>query len=828
MQDLRLALRALRATPVVSVVAALSLALGIGANTAIFSLVNSLLLRALPVKAPAQLVLLTDDTGKGIQSWTNPIWEQIRARRDLFDGAFAWSTARFNLSSGGETQFVNGIWASGAMFDTLGVNAMIGRTFTEKDDARGGGPDGPVAVISYAFWQRQLGGAGDAIGKTLNIERVPYTIVGVTPSDFFGPDVGRAFDVVIPIGTEPLVRGKESALDQRSWWWLTVMARLKPEQSIEAANAAIRGVEPQLREATMPDWPDARTEYLKEKFTMVPAATGNSGLRSRYERPLLTVLVVVALVLLIACANIANLLLARATARRHEWSVRLALGAPRWRLVRQLLTESLLLSGIGAALGMGIAYAGARLLVRQLSTQTNTVFLDLTLDWHVLAFTSVVTVLTALLFGTAPAFRAAGAAPMDSLKEHGRGASSERSVNISSALVVAQVALSLVLVVAAGLFVRTFSSLARVHLGFDSERVLLVNVNAQRTDIPPDDRLPVWEQLRQRVLAVPGVSSAAVSFVTPVSGNTSNNRVSVSGGVPLPEGQPGSKSSNFNAVTPGWFTTFGTPVLAGRDIADSDGKNTPPIMLVNQAFAKKFLNGANPIGHTVVIGVGSNTPAPPREIVGLVADAVYRALREPVPATMYIPVAQFEDPQRPPPPTVSISVRSASGSPALLARSVGAAINDVNRDLAITFRLLADQVNASLTQERVVAMLSGFFGALALLLAGLGLYGVTSYAVSRRRTEIGIRMALGAAPTGVVRLVLARVTVLVLIGVALGAGASVWASEFVASLLYGLEPRDPATLVGASVTLAMVGAVAGWLPARRAARIDPAEVLRDS
>jgi putative ABC transport system permease protein len=436
-------------------------------------------------------------------------------------------------------------------------------------------------------------------------------------------------------------------------------------------------------------------------------------------------------------------------------------------------------------------------------------------------------VLTALLFGTAPALRAAGAAPMEALKEHGRGASSERRVNISSALVVAQVALSLVLVVAAGLFVRTFSSLARVHLGFDSERVLIVNVNAQRTDIPPDQRLAVWEQLRQRVLAVPGVTSAAVSFVTPVSGNTWNNRVSVSGGVEIPEG-PGSKSSNFNAVTPGWFTTFGTPVLAGRDISVSDGKNTPPVMLVNHAFAKKFLNGANPIGHTVVIGVGSRTPEPPREIVGLVADAVYRGLREPIPPTMYVPVAQFGDAQRPPPPSVSINVRSSSGSPALLARSVGAAIADVNRDLAITFRLLSDQVNASLTQERVVAMLSGFFGALALLLAGLGLYGVTSYAVSRRRTEIGIRMALGAAPTGVVRLVLARVTILVVIGVALGAGASVWASRFVASLLYGLEPRDPVTLVGASVTLAMVGGLAGWLPARRAASIDPAEVLRDS
>jgi predicted permease len=817
-------------------VAVLSLALGIGANTAIFSIVNSLLLRALPVREPQQLALVTDDPNRGITSWTNPIWEQIRQRRDAFDGAFAWSTSRFNLSAGGETQFVDGIWASGGLFDTLGVTAMLGRTFTETDDARGGGPDGPVTVISYAFWQRRFGGAADAVGRTLNIERIPYTIVGVTPADFFGPDVGRAFDVAIPIGTEPLLRGKESALDEKWFWWLTVMVRLKPGQSVDAATATLRGLQPQIREGSLPDGPPGAVgDYLKEKFTLVAAGTGNSGLRRRYERPLLTILVVVALVLLIACANIANLLLARATARRHEWSVRLALGAPRWRLARQLLTESLLLSGAGAALGVLIARWGSRLLVRQLSTQTTTVFLDLTLDWRVLAFTSAVTIVTAILFGTAPAFRAAAVAPIEALKEHGaasaRGASAARryafvgGLNLSSGLVVAQVALSLVLVVAAGLFMRTFGSLANLHLGFDRDRVLLVNINAQRTDIPPADRLATWARIRERVLAVPGVAAAAVSFVTPVSGNTWNNRIEVSGSVSLPERQ---RQSNFNAITPGWFTTFGTPVLAGRDFNEGDSKNAPPVIVVNQAFAKKFLNGANPIGHTVVLGVGSRAPSPPRQIVGLVADAVYRALREPVPATMYSPVAQFDDRRAPPPASVSISVRSAAGSPALLARSVGGAIGDVNRDLALTFRLLSDQVNASLTQERVVAMLSGFFGALALLLAGLGLYGVTSYAVSRRRAEIGIRMALGAAPAGVVRLVLGRVTVLVAIGVLVGAGMSLWAAKFIETLLFGLAPRDPGTLAAGSVVLALVGALAGWLPAHRASRIDPAEVLRDS
>jgi putative ABC transport system permease protein len=825
--DLRLAIRALRATPIVSIVAILSLALGIGANTAIFSLIDSLMLRTLPVQDPARLALLTDDESPASAgSWTHPIWEQLRERSNLFDGALAWSTRRFNLAAGGETRFVDGIWVSGAYFQTLGVPAILGRTLTDADDRRSGGVDGPVAVISYSFWQRYFGGAADAIGRTLTLDRVPFTIVGVTPPEFFGTDIGSRFDVAVPLGDEPLIRGRDSGLDRRSMWWLSVMVRMRPGQSLDQATASLRGVQPQIREATLPEnWrPPDLARYLKDRFVLFPASTGSSFLRERFQRPLMTIMIVVALVLLIACANIANLLLARALARRHELGVRVALGASRWRLIRQLMTESLLLSATGAAFGIAIASWGSRLLVRQLSTQTNTVFLDLSLDWRVLAFTIGVTAATALLFGTAPALRAARVAPIDALKEHTRSSAGDARAGVTSGLVVVQVALSVLLVVAAGLFARTFALLDSVHLGFDADRVLVVDVDALRANVEPAQRIPLYERVRDAVRAVPGVADAAISVVTPVSGRLWSNRIKVSDGIELPERQ---RQSNFNYVTPGWLSTYGTAIVAGRDIGPQDRKGAPLIALVNEAFARRFFGGASPLGHTVQTD-GVLGPAPKREIVGVVADAVYISLREPVPPTTYVPLGQYDLTMSPPLPAVNLSVRANGGSPVLLTKSIAAAVGAVNPDLALTFRPLTDQINASLSQERIVAMLSGFFGALALLLAGLGLYGVTSYAVTRRRAEIGIRMALGAAPAGVMRLVLSRVALLVGIGVIVGAGASMWLSRFVATLLYGLEPRDPATLAGAAATLAGVGALAGWLPAYRASRIDPAQVLRNS
>jgi predicted permease len=818
MQDLRDAFRALKATPLVTTVAILSLALGIGANTAMFSIVDALVLRQLPVPEADRLVILTSEGDN--QSWTNPQWEEIRNRPTLFGGATAWSTTRFNLASGGEANFVNGLWASGDFFEVMRVPAILGRTLTPADDRRDGGADGPVAVISYGYWQRAYGGDASVIGRPITLNDVVFTIVGVSAPGFFGAEVGRGFDVAVPLGAEALVRKAESFLDRRSVWWLTIMARLNPGQSVETATAAIQAVQPQIREATLP--PNWRTEdlaeYLDGKFVMQDASSGTSFLRERYQRPLITIMAVVGLVLLIACGNIANLLLARATARRHELSVRTALGASRARLARQLLAESLLLSAAGAAAGTLIAVWGSRLLVAQLSTQTSRVVLETGIEWRMLLFTGAAAVLTALLFGVAPALRAARVQPIDALKEHGRGSERTGRIGLAGGLVIAQVALSLMLVIGAGLFLRTFSSLTTLDAGFDRERVLVVNLNAQPTGAPAEQRGALFERMRDAVRTLPGVAEVAVSAVAPVSGMRWNDRIAIPG-IELP---PDDQSAHFNMMTPRWFATYGTTLLAGREFDERDIAAAPRVIVVNEAFVRTYLKDRSVLGRTVMTSVGRDTSLHPHEIVGVVEDAVYQSLRDPVPPTMYVPLAQRSDV----PSSMSLSVRS-TGSPALLTRSVAAALTAVDPRVTLSFRTLADQVNAALIQERLVAMLSGFFGALALLLAGLGLYGVTQYSVNRRKPELGIRMALGNTPSGVLRLVFQRVAVQVGLGIAFGVLLSYWASSFIGGLVYGLPARDVPTMLGAVLVLGAVGVVAAWLPARRAARIDPVAVLRE-
>jgi putative ABC transport system permease protein len=829
MLDLRQAIRGFRATPVVSAVAVLSLALGIGATTAVFSIVNGLLLRPLAVEHPDRLVTVTTDTAiklgfKAGGGWNYVMWERLQARAGAFDGAFAFRPAQFNLGAGGEARPVDGLYASGGLFSTLGLRALQGRLFTPADDVKGGGADGPVVVISHALWQRRFGGAPGAIGSRLVVDGVPVTIVGVAPPAFTGLEVGQSADVMLPLDTEPLLRGGNSALAQPRNYSLLVVLRLKPGQSVEAGTAAIRALQPEIVPANAPG-------FVREPFTLARAAEGTGdGLRQRYTQPLLTILAIAGLVLLVACANIANLLLARAAARRHEIAVRVALGASRWRIARQLLVESLVLAALGTGLGLVFAAWGSRALVAQLATSASTVVLDLSTDWRVAAFAAALTVATAVLFGLAPAVGATRTDPAGTLRLTARSDGRGRG-GLSSALVVAQVSLSLVLVVTAGLLVRTFERLARNPLGFDSGRLLVVTVDATRAAVDPAARLLFYQRLVDAAATVPGVERSAGSVWAPLGSGGFQLQLDVPGAP-----QTGERRAVGNFVTPGWFAAYGIPLRDGRDFTGLDTAGAAPVVIVNESLVRRFFPGRNAIGETVPIGADGGGP-PGRTIVGVVKDAVFRStrvvpgaaslpLRDPVPPIVYVPLAQSAGLRPPGSATINLSVRSASGAPAALAGGIGRQLSAVDPALAFTFRPLDDLVSGTLVQERMSAMVSGFFGALGLLLASLGLYGVTWYGVTLRRTEIGIRLALGAAPLGIVRLVLARIGLVVGIGLAIGTCVCLWTSTLLASLLYGVAPRDPATLMIAAVVLAGLALLAGWLPARRASRIDPAIVLR--
>lgn len=824
MSRLRAAYRSLRATPLVTTAALLSLALGIGANTAIFSIIDALLLKPLPVAHADRIAVMQSalPDGGARRSWTNPIWEEVRARQDNWDGAFAAGFNRFNGSAGGEVDPIDGAFVSGRYFEVLGAQPRLGRGFTPDDDRRGGGLHGPVVVITHRFWQQRFASDLTVVGKTLQLSNVTYTVVGVAPPGFLGHNVGVGMDVWVPLGTEPLVRGPDSSLDRRSTWWLNVFIRRRAEQSVEAASAALEQVRPAVREATLPEnWlPERLPEYLRTPLEVESAAAGVSNLRTRYERPLLALAAVVGLTLLIACGNIANLLLARASARRHEFAVRTALGATRWRVAQDLLAETLLLSVAGAALGLLVALWASELIVGQISTSTLQVALDIGLDARMLLFTTVVAVGTTLLFGIGPALMAASAAPMGALKDQGRGGTSGRQKAVANSLVVAQVTLSLLLVVGAGLFVRSFVALADVDLGFVPDRALVLTVSTQRTGVEPERRAALYDELQRRALEVPGVANAGLSVLTPVSGSTWNDAVEFAH---LPELSEEQRVVDLNFVTPGWFATYGSTLLRGRDIDERDRIGTAHVAVVNESFVRKYFAGMDPLGQVVRTPDYPGRPGDRIEIVGVVRDAVYRSPREDFGPVMYRAYRQ----QATQGSSTFLTVRTSRDDLQALQAQLTDALRSVHPDLTVSYRPLSDFVHAALAQERLVAMLSGFFGALALLLAAIGLYGITAYAVVRRRGEIGIRLALGAAPARVVREILSRTGVLVLSGIVAGGFASWWLSRFVAALLFGLEPSDPVTIAGAILLLASVSAVAAWIPARRAAFVNPLEALND-
>ncbi len=819
-QDTRLALRMLRRAPATAAVVVLTLALGVGANAAIFAVVNSLLLRPLPVADPHRLATVSSKTGidRGYPAgfgWSLPMWERFQAHVALFDGALAWMPARFDLAQAGERQPAEGVFTSGSYFTTLGIPAWRGRLFTAADDRPGGGPDGPAAVISYGLWQRRFGGGDHAIGTKLVVDGVALTIVGVAAPTFFGIEVGRPFDVAVPLQIEPLIRGDRSQLQRHR---LSVMVRLRPGQSTAAGSALLGALQPGILGVTREQMSNIEPRLLREPFALAAAASGTSGangdprgLRQAYARPLLAIFAVVVLVLLIACVNIANLLLARATARQHELSVRLALGASRSRLVRQLLIESLVLAGPGGALGLLVATWGGRALVSRLSTSVDSIGLDLSPDWRVLAFTAIASLLTALLFGSAPAWRATRVTPMDALKAQGRAASaSAGAARLSNGLVILQLALSLVIVISAALFVGTFERLVRLPLGFDRDRVLVVNVDISRTGTEPDRRAAVFQRFVDAIRATPGVAAVGGSPWTPVDGG-------------LRMGDAGRRLT-FNLITPGWFAAYGTAIRAGRDFTSRDSAEAPAIVILNHAAARALMPGQSPIDRTITCP--GRTGGVPCTVVGVVDDTVFDSQRRGMEPIAYLALAQSAHLTARGLTEIGLGVRPAAGAPRQLTRRVAAALTAVDPAVSFGFRSLSEQVDAAIAREKLLAALSGFFGLLALVLAAIGLYGVTSYSIGRRTPEIGVRMALGAQRADVMALVLRRSLALTSAGLVLGLVGATAVTRYLGGMLFGLTPLDPATFAGVSLLFAAVAIFAAWIPARRASRIDPLAALR--
>jgi putative ABC transport system permease protein len=823
-RDLRHALRFLRLSPGFTLVAVLTLALGIGANTAIFQLIDSIRLRTIPVKNPEELgtIRIADrNWGSGqfssqYSQLTFPMWEQIRKRQEGFAEIAIWSDQRFNLATGGEVRKAKGIRVSGDFFHVLGIEPILGRLLGPEDDQPGCGASG--VNISYAFWQRNFAGDPSVVGKRLTLDGNSFQVIGVTPPGFNGISIGDTYDVAVPICVEPILSPRNNRLTLRHAWWLATIGRLKPGWTIARANAQMLAVTPAILQETIPPVYDAEgtKKYLQYKLGAFSASTGFSELRRDSETSLWLLLGITGLVLLIACANLANLMLARTSARERQITIRRALGASRWRMVRELLSESLLIALGGSICGLFLAFAISRMLVAFISTQQNQVFLNLGMDWRVLVFTTALALLTTVSFGLAPALRATRAEPATLLQSGSRGTTGGRErFSLRRILIVSQVGLSVVLLTGALLFVRSLRNLTTLNVGFQQTGILVTSVDFGRLKIPEERYTEYKIDLVKRVQAIPGVESAAHAMLVPFGGSTWNDNVINEGS----DQDAGVAWENF--LGPGYFKTVGTPLFAGRDFNERDTATSVKVAIVNQAFASKILKVSDPLGKRFRIHEAPGKPRPLYEIVGVTADNKFQDMHEEFLPFMYFPSTQEEKPS----PDDQILIRSSLPITSLIG-SMKETIADVNPSIDLEFMVFKTRIQNSLLQDQLMATLSGFFGFLAALLAAIGLYGVMSYMVIQRTREIGIRMAIGANRVDVLRMILREATVLTVTGLVIGAGLALGAAQAAKSLLYGLKPRDPLTLVMAVVTLSAVAALASFLPAYRASKLDPLTALR--
>ena len=842
-KDLRHAVRLLWQSRGWTAVVVLSLALGIGANTAIFSAVNARLLTSLPVQNPEELVrfryagrndMVTSSSGYGFlnktpdgrdvrATFSYPMYQQFVAdNRSMTDLLACAPFGRVNVFVDGQSEIANAFISSGNYYRMLGVPARIGRTILPEDDHPGATP---VAVISSKYWHLRFGTDPAVVGKVIKVNNVPVTIVGVIPPHFSGiqQPVASPPDISLPLALDPQLStntGSEPPrVSQATYWWLQVMGRLKPGMTAAQAQGNLEGVFQQTARGGLEGYlkslsDEERARSSNRSRTEVPSLLVEPGGRGFYDistnefRSVALLAVVVALVLLIVCANVANLLLSRATTRQNELSVRLSLGATRGRLVRQLLTESLLLAALGGSLGVVVGYWGKQLLPGAADVPRP-------FDWRVLTFVFAVSGLTGLIFGILPALRGTGMNVNSALKETSRGVVGSRSW-ASKILLVVQVAISLVLLVGAGLFLRTLTNLRHVDIGFKPQNLLLFRVNPQLNRYDEKRTLAFYGEMLDRLRAVPGVSAVALSAPALLSGNVNGTSIFVHGRAYVPDVRDRDNNINRLVVSPNFFDVMGIPVLSGRGFDDRDSDTSPKVVMINQAAARKYFAKEDPVGQR--FGSSLET-AGQLEVVGIVRDVKYDSVRDAAPPTMFVPYAQTRVGNA----VFEVRTRSA---PAAITGAVREAVRQIDQNLPVMdVSTQLEQVEMRFQQERFFAQAYTSFGIVALLLAALGLFGLMSYNVARRTNEIGIRMALGAQRRDVLRLVMRESMILVIVGVVAGLALALFASRFVATLLYGVPPTDLLALALAILVMLTVSAVAGYIPARRASRVDPMVAL---
>jgi predicted permease len=831
-QDIRYGLRGLLKRPAFTAVALIILALGIGANTAIFTLINAVVLKPLPVSKPEELVVFNDAPGEGTSTYNDDdippgrrdrysyqIYRYLREHDPSFQELSAFRSGESRVSvrrsnaPGEAAQRASGHLVSGNYFAVLGVNALQGRVLTNEDDSPAAPP---TAVISHNYWQQKLSGDPQIVGKNILLNGTAFTIVGIMPPRFFGIRVRRSPDFWLPLVFQPQIELRKSYLEDKNVYWLNMVGRLKPGTQLAQAQAAVNVEYRQLltERAGSQLNDDSRQTIQNAYINLASGARGLSGLRAFYSTALRMLMVIVALVLLIACANVGNLLLSRAAARQAEISLRQALGASRSRLVRQLLTESLLLAFIGGIAGIILAQWGVSLLVTRLAATSP---LDVKPDASILLFTLGISLVSGVLFGIAPALRATKTDLTSALKEksaQGR----KRRFNLGSALVVAQVAVSLILLVGAGLFARSLIKLQQEDLGFNRDNVLLASVDTRLAGYKPQDLSAVYRQLYDRLSALPNVQSATMASYSPMQGTGTNSTITVRGYTPAKNEDT---SVSDIQIGPNFTETMGVPLLLGRDIGLQDTPNSPRVAVVTKAFAQSYFHDENPIGRRATFEEDSDKDD--FEIVGVIGDSKYDSAKEKADRTVYRPILQVQDQQT----FQNVFELRTVGEPLNLAAEVRAAIAQVNDKLPVlNVTSLRVQTDESLNEEKLIAQLVSFFGLLGLLLSCVGLYGIMAHAVVRRTNEIGIRMALGAERRDIVWMVLKESLMLVAIGLVLGMPAAWGAAHLISSQLFGVNPTDPVTLLTAALSLTVVAASAGYLPARRASRVNPLIALR--